>query len=96
MSIPFHFYFKKFIAINSSNLENLEKSSLPVHGELKKVIGWQPLYNIAKNDSDIKSQKTVFLKLFKNNLLKSLNTPQYQATTKDQTNSTRFKTQFIF
>lgn len=62
---------EKFIAINSAKSENLEKSSLPVHGELKKVIGWQPLYNIAKNGDDLKGQKTAFLKLFKGNLSKA-------------------------
>lgn len=61
---------EKFIAINSKDSENIENSTLSIYSELKKFIGWQPLYSISKHGNNIKEQKIAFLKLFKSNLTK--------------------------
>lgn len=56
---------KKFIAINSKDLKDSDLQKL---NELKKMIGWQPLYEIAKQP-DFLAQKKAFIKLYKNRLL---------------------------
>lgn len=58
---------KKFIAINSKDLKDSDLQKL---NELKKNIGWQPLYEIAKQP-DFLSQKKAFFKLYKGRLTES-------------------------
>ncbi|MEK7433407.1 MAG: hypothetical protein AABZ74_09770, partial [Cyanobacteriota bacterium] len=76
---------EKFIAINSKKNESLEKSSLLVHSELKKIIGWQPLYSISKHAENLLEQKKAFIKLFKNNLTKEeLENDYFKDSTEDK------------
>jgi len=58
--------FEKFAAANF--FETNEKDAR-FYQDNKGIIGWRPLYEIAKHDSLIE-QKKVFLKLFKNRLTK--------------------------
>lgn len=58
--------FNELIAINSEELDDLNAS---FYEKNKGIIGWQSLYNIAKQPNII-SQKKEFLKLFKNRLSK--------------------------
>jgi hypothetical protein len=48
---------KKFIAINSKDLKDSDLQKL---NELKKNIGWQPLYEIAKQPDFFISKKSIF------------------------------------
>ena len=60
---------EKFIAINSKSMGDVEKSTLQINNELKKIVGWQPLYNISKGEN-LLEQKKLFLSLYKSNLTK--------------------------
>lgn len=60
---------KKFKELTAVNLEELDDSNADFYEKNRGIVGWKPLYNIAKQP-DFISQKKEFLKLFKNRLSK--------------------------
>jgi ParB/RepB/Spo0J family partition protein len=56
--------FEKFAA---ANFDNLDDRNADFYTNNKGIIGWRPLYEIAKNES-LLEQKKVFIKLYKNRL----------------------------
>lgn len=57
----------KFDKFAVANFDELNEKDARFYNDNKGIIGWRPLYEIAKND-DINIQKKVFLKLYKNRL----------------------------
>lgn len=57
----------KFKEFATANFEELDEKIARFYQDNKGIIGWRPLYEIAKNES-LLEQKKIFLKLFKNRL----------------------------
>jgi hypothetical protein len=84
---------KKFTAVNLQSVTETDKAFLEKN---KGIIGWKPLYEIAKQP-DITSQKKVFMKLYRNRLSpEELESGYFKAALKQELNKDEKKIKLVF